>query len=190
MLLPHILDSLDSDVVKLRTKLLGYEDEGARAPLVDLATATSDLHKLARDMHVCSEYYSDVEAKLEFLKQSYNSYRSSSWAQTPEATTRQDLSHLEAMKWTTIVSKRWILGYRDRVNIMINHVSCSTHSPPPCAVFQLTLLKGVSQVQSGASHVYGSHRPGCSPGEFLNGDGCSCHAFLLASNLCLRKYPQ
>jgi hypothetical protein len=123
MLIHHILDSLDVDVVEVRRKLLLYE----RIPtlLADLAAATSELHNLSHAMHILAEYYADIEAKIEFLSQAYNSYRDSGWAKTSEATMRWDLCHLEAMKWRTRVSKRWIMDYENRVNIRINHVGSS-----------------------------------------------------------------
>lgn len=97
-------------------------------PLADLTVATSDLHHLAQCMHICTEYYSDTEAKVEFLMEAYNSYRGSGWAKTLEATIRQDLDHLKAMRWRASVSKRWVVDYQDRVNIKINHVSFSMPS--------------------------------------------------------------
>jgi len=120
MLLHHILEGLDLDAEKLRTKLLHHED--IRTLPADLALETWDLHHLAQSMRILAEYYADTEAKVEFLTQAYSAYRNSSWVKTPPATMRQDLNHLEAMRWRTSVSKRWIVDYKDRVNIRINHV--------------------------------------------------------------------
>ena len=120
MLLHHILEGLDLDAEKLRTKLLHHED--IRAPPADLAQETWDLHRLAQNMHILAEYYADTEAKVEFLIQAYSAYRNASWVKTPTATMRQDLNHLEATRWRASVSKRWIVDYKDRVNIRINHV--------------------------------------------------------------------
>lgn len=119
MLLYHILEGLDLDTEKVRTKLLHHED--IQTPPADLAKKTRKLHRLAQDMHVLAEYYADTEAKAEFLIQAYSAYRNSSWVKKPTATMRQDLNHLEAMRWRTSVSKRWIVDYKDRVNIRINH---------------------------------------------------------------------
>jgi hypothetical protein len=122
VLLYHILESLDNDARKQRRELLDHED--IRTPPADLAVETWNLHHLAQDMHILAEYYADAESKLEFLIQAYSAYRDSSWAtgKTDPAVMKQDLSHLEAMKWRTNVSKRWIVDYKDRVNIRINHV--------------------------------------------------------------------
>jgi len=120
MLLYHILERLDLDAEKLRTKVLHYEIR-IQEP-ADLAFETWNLHRLAQDMHVLTEYYADVEAKIQFLKQAYRAYRDSSWVRTRQAIMRQDLEHLEAMWWRTSVSKQWIVTYKDRVNILINHV--------------------------------------------------------------------
>ncbi|KAK1758782.1 hypothetical protein QBC47DRAFT_409622 [Echria macrotheca] len=119
MLLYRILESLDSDAEKLRTKLLRHED--IQSPPTDLALETWNLHHLAQNMHILAEYYADAEAKVEFLIQAYSAYQNSSWVEL-KATMREDLSHLEAMRWRTSVSKRWIVDYKDRVGIRINHV--------------------------------------------------------------------
>jgi len=121
MLLYHILESLDLDAEKLRTKLLHHED--IRIPPADLALEAWHLHHLAQNMHILAEYYADAEAKVEFLIRAYSAYRDAgSWVKTPAVTMQQDLNHLEAMRWRTSVSKRWIVDYKDRVNIRINHV--------------------------------------------------------------------
>ena len=143
MLIHHILDGLDADVVEVRRKLL--RQEGIPTLLADLAGATSELHNLSHDMHILSEYYADIEAKVEFLTGAYNSYRDSGWAQTTKATIRQDLGHLEAMKWRTSVSKRWIVDYKNRVNIKINHVSCFFYTLHSFASSLLTLMHRCSR---------------------------------------------
>ncbi|KAK5652818.1 hypothetical protein OQA88_9484 [Cercophora sp. LCS_1] len=120
MLLQHILGSLDLDAEELRAELLHHED--IRTPPAGLALQTWDLHHLSQKMHILAEYYADTEAKVDFLIQAYSAYRNSSWVKTLPATVRQDLNHLEAMRWRTSVSKRWIVAYKDRVNIRINHV--------------------------------------------------------------------
>src|SRR5205085_1501572 len=80
ILLHHILEGLDLDAEKLRTKLLHHED--IRMPPADLALETWDLHHLAQNMHILAEYYADTEAKVEFLIQAYSAYRDSSWVKT------------------------------------------------------------------------------------------------------------
>lgn len=120
MLLHHVLESLDKDAEELRTKLLRHEN--IQTPPADLALETWDPHLLAQNMHILAEYYTDTEAKVDFLIQAYRAYRDSGWFETRAATMRQDLNHLEAMRWRTSVSKRWIVDYKDRINIRINHV--------------------------------------------------------------------
>jgi hypothetical protein len=128
-LLHHILERLDANIVKLRGELLHHER--TKTPTADVAAAASELHRMAQDLHVCAEYYADAEAKVEFLTKAYTSYRTSSWVnKTNEATMDQDIEHLAAMMHRTNVSKRWVVDYKNRVNIRINLVSFSTPSVP------------------------------------------------------------
>ena len=121
LLLHHILERLDADIVRLRGELLHHER--TKTPTADVAAATAELHRMAQDLHVCAEYYADAEAKVEFLTKAYTSYRrSSSWVKTNKATMRQDIEHLAAMMYRTNVSKRWVVDYKNRVNIRINLV--------------------------------------------------------------------
>jgi hypothetical protein len=83
---------------------------------------TENLHRIAQQLHIAVENFTDLEELIKFLIGASEKVRLAI-DPTPLAGTTNEVDMLSYLLSKVHSSKRWVSNYRDRANIRINLVS-------------------------------------------------------------------